>query len=378
MIEFNTTTTTRQQAVSMLIVNKLGFILGTSRRDNHGVFGLAGGKVEIGEHVIDAAKRELAEETLIDFKNHTFNLIHVRQGDQIEDNTFHVPVSKSFTPNLRDASKKLLEKGEGIVKWVTWTELFEGPFGSYNRSISGIWNHIQSLDVGTSYVNPRTKELLVVENDLGSHYVVRVNSVNDILLLKRGSLLALDLIKREDFKPDPMREEIDRMALAAVGAHRNANHYYQLNPIHVHYVEHLADAVDVFHEFKHLIPKSEQNYVEAGLWFHDAPEDARLTFNDVKKLSNESVAWLAHALTTHKGYNRATRAPKEYYDEIKKVPHGVFAKLCDRIANVRCGIISGKGVDMYKKELAKFRGHLDVDARLNPMWDLLEDYLNNF
>lgn len=81
-----------------------------------------------------------------------------------------------------------------------------------------------------------------------------------------------------------------------------------------------------------------------GAWFHDSIEDARLTYNDVRKRArslglDEAQAFMAaeivYALTNEKGRTRAERAGVKYYEGIRAVPYAPMVKLADRMANVR-------------------------------------------
>ena len=80
-----------------------------------------------------------------------------------------------------------------------------------------------------------------------------------------------------------------------------------------------------------------------GAWFHDSIEDARLTYNDVKKRArslglDEEQAYLAaeivYALTNEKGRTRAERAGDRYYAGIRATPYAPLVKMADRLANV--------------------------------------------
>ena len=111
----------KQAALALIINNNL--ILGVSRKDNHEQFGLPGGKVEIGESLEDAVKRELFEETGIVAES--LKLIFVRTENDFICSTFLVEEFK----------KQEEPKEKGLVKWITWQTLFDGPFGEYNKQL---------------------------------------------------------------------------------------------------------------------------------------------------------------------------------------------------------------------------------------------------
>lgn len=104
-----------------------------------------------------------------------------------------------------------------------------------------------------------------------------------------------------------------------------------------------------------------------GSYFHDSIEDARLTYNDVRRVARrymtERQALMAteivYALTNEKGRSRAERANEKYYAGIRTTPYAPFVKLADRLANMR---FSASGDDegnrhmreVYRKELPHF------------------------
>lgn len=145
---------------------------------------------------------------------------------------------------------------------------------------------------------------------------------------------------------------IDQKArIYASEKHRDANHMYDQYP----YEFHLQMVANAAEQFLHLIPKDAQENVLAGCWVHDVIEDARETYNDVKKALNEDVAELAFALTNDKGRTRAERAGNKYYEGIRNTPYATFIKLCDRIANVTHSRNTGsRMLDLYRKENTTF------------------------
>lgn len=143
-----------------------------------------------------------------------------------------------------------------------------------------------------------------------------------------------------------------------VEQHRNANHLY--NKVYPYEV-HLNWAVSAAKRFIHLLPNVNPAIVYGGCLAHDTIEDARASYNDVKKNCGEQVADIAYALTNEKGKNRAERANEKYYAGIRADIVFIFVKLCDRIANMEFSNIFGGKADMYRKEMPKFLKALGLD-----------------
>jgi len=99
-----------------------GRFLGVARRDNQNDFGLPGGKVEEGETELQAACRELEEETGIVAHPGCMQEVFRREGGV----TFRLG-----WPHGCNWVKKP-KAGEPRVDWVTANQLMDGSFGSYN------------------------------------------------------------------------------------------------------------------------------------------------------------------------------------------------------------------------------------------------------
>jgi (p)ppGpp synthase/HD superfamily hydrolase len=124
--------------------------------------------------------------------------------------------------------------------------------------------------------------------------------------------------------------------------HARVNQMYHDKP----YVWHLDMVVEVAVHYIHLIPEEDREEVMAGCRVHDTIEDTGITYNDVKKATNEVVAEYAFALQNEKGRTRKERAPAKYYEEMKAYKHAAFIKLCDRLANAKFS--QSVGSKMYK------------------------------
>ncbi|MDW7692513.1 phosphohydrolase [Flammeovirgaceae bacterium SG7u.111] len=161
---------------------------------------------------------------------------------------------------------------------------------------------------------------------------------------------------------------LDKTKKFAISEHANCNHMYDGKP----YATHLQMVADVAERFLYLIPEAKRETVLCGCWVHDLIEDARQTYNDVKKETNEEIAELAYALTNEKGKNRKERANDKYYQGIRETPFASFIKMCDRIANFEYSKKSrSRMTEVYKKENAEFISKIYVEG-LDDMVDYLK------
>jgi len=127
-------------------------ILGVARRDDPNAWGMPGGKVDIGESPINAAIRELKEETGIIVNK--WDLVEVfstecgpgKDGITF-DSTAYEAISWTGCPKQGDA---------GPVKFVEQQVLFDGPFGEYNKVWLGIVNETEISESMFRYL-ARTK-----------------------------------------------------------------------------------------------------------------------------------------------------------------------------------------------------------------------------
>lgn len=182
----------------------------------------------------------------------------------------------------------------------------------------------------------------------------------------KGGKFAVCNREVHDSEPQTLSERAKEYASKA---HRLINQLYDGKP----YMFHVNMTAEVAHRFKHLIPEEDWEFVLAGVYLHDAPEDAHhVTYNDVKSTFGERVADFAHALQNEKGKTRDERANDKYYREMHEVPYAVFGKLCDRIANIQHGINTGGSMlKRYRKEHEKFVART-FDERYREMFDHLE------
>jgi (p)ppGpp synthase/HD superfamily hydrolase len=154
----------------------------------------------------------------------------------------------------------------------------------------------------------------------------------------------------------------------AIKAHADVNQKYDTMP----YSYHLDLTVKSVERYIHLIPESEREYVLMAAWLHDTIEDARVTYNDIKKEFGEIVAEYVFALTNEKGRTRAERANDKYYQGIVDYRYAKFVKMCDRIANVYHSFIKGSGMFIkYQKEHKNFKEKL-YDPYFQEIWDYMD------
>lgn len=161
---------------------------------------------------------------------------------------------------------------------------------------------------------------------------------------------------------------LEKVKQYAINRHNNVNQKYDMH----NYDYHLNMVYQVAKEFIHLVKKEEQENVLAGCWVHDIIEDARESYNDVKKMTNENIAELAYALTNEKGKTRAERANEKYYKEIRETKNASFIKFCDRIANVQYSKEKKSTMfEKYKNENENFVSKIFV-----PQCKEIADHLN--
>ena len=162
---------------------------------------------------------------------------------------------------------------------------------------------------------------------------------------------------------------LEKTKAYAIKTHKKVNHKYD----EFDYSFHLQMVYDIAQKFIHLVEKEEQENVLSACWVHDIIEDARETYNDVKKQTNPTIADLAYALTNEKGKNRAQRANDKYYKGIRETKNATFIKFCDRIANVQHSKKTGSGMfKKYQEENDAF-----VAKIYNTQCEDIADYLNN-
>lgn len=158
----------------------------------------------------------------------------------------------------------------------------------------------------------------------------------------------------------------------AIDRHRAVNHQYGEHPYEFH-LQMVASAAQAF--IQELTPDIQQ-LILAACWCHDLIEDARETYNDVKKVVGEETAEVAYALTNEKGRSRAERANEAYYAGIRATPYATLVKVCDRIANVQHSKAKGSRMfQLYKREYPNFKRHLYQAGEWEDAWQALSHLL---
>lgn len=166
-----------------------------------------------------------------------------------------------------------------------------------------------------------------------------------------------------------------------IEAHRNTNHKYDG---YIPYEFHLHMGLTIAKRFIHLIPIEHRAVVLAAVIAHDSIEDARLSYSDVKRMAISCsateeeatmIAEMVRAVTNNgRGRDRDERMPDYIYEEILNIFFSVFVKLCDRLANVNYGLVTGGSMpSKYKKENPHFKLKLYTPGLYEDMWNELEN-----
>ena len=174
---------------------------------------------------------------------------------------------------------------------------------------------------------------------------------------------------------DTLRDELQW----CVDRHAETNHKYDG---YLPYEFHLRMVARVCDRFIHLVERDHglraRKDVLRAAWGHDLIEDARVSYNDVRKVLGEPPAEIIYALTNDKGRTRSERAGDRYYEGIRSTPHATFVKLCDRIANVEYSSMTGSTMlSVYRSENGRFTAALGAspDSPYGEMFDHLAGLL---
>jgi mutator protein MutT len=119
-------------AVALIFNEDRTMLLGVTRKDNHKLFGLPGGKVDVGESMHEGVIREVKEETGIDVKSAA--PIFLR-----EDGEFVAAVYL-----VTDYEGEVSTKESGLVAWITFEDLKQGAFSEYNTKLE---THLKFLNI---------------------------------------------------------------------------------------------------------------------------------------------------------------------------------------------------------------------------------------
>lgn len=144
-------------------------------------------------------------------------------------------------------------------------------------------------------------------------------------------------------------------------------------------------------KFYHLLNETgvEEKKVIPALICHDALEDFRMTYNDVKEVCDKfytvdernywyiedfgkKIADIVYCVTDEKGKNRSERKNEKYYKELRENKLAVFVKLADISANTLYSKLTGSSMyDKYKKEFPMFKEKCYVEE-YKEFFDYLE------
>ncbi len=159
---------------------------------------------------------------------------------------------------------------------------------------------------------------------------------------------------------------VQQIRLSAHQIHEHVNQMYDVSHSYGYHLDMVANGVCCY---GHEVCAQEGDILPMifGAYYHDSIEDARLTYNDVKKeatrFMDERQAFIAteivYALTNDKGRTRAERAGEKYYMGIRETPYAPFVKLADRLANATYSsqhydALNVRMKDVYRKELHHF------------------------
>ena len=154
------------------------------------------------------------------------------------------------------------------------------------------------------------------------------------------------------------RNVIEDIRKSAHELHDSVNQTYDKDKP---YGVHLDMVVQSVYQYAYLVCNDEQDLLPLffGAFYHDSIEDARLTYNDVKKIArkwmDEEQAHLAaeivYALTNDKGRTRSERAGERYYKGIRETPYAPFVKLADRLANISYSCQSNTEANLHMREV---------------------------
>lgn len=170
---------------------------------------------------------------------------------------------------------------------------------------------------------------------------------------------------------------VNKIKAAAYEIHAEVNQMYDDRPYGYH-LDMVADFV------KKYLPEDDAHYMGVifGAYFHDAIEDARLTYNNVMVLARMYLddedaligTEIAYALTNEKGRTRAERANDKYYEDICNTPYAPLVKMADRMANMSYSINKGSRMtNVYRNELPHFIDAITKNNENLPPKEMIED-----
>ena len=191
-------------------------------------------------------------------------------------------------------------------------------------------------------------------------------------------------MEQQDFKLLTVKygDVITAIQKSAHALHKHVNQTYdKVHPYGFH-LDMVADAVK---KYGHIVCDKEDDVVPLffGAFYHDSIEDARLTYNDVRRTAeqwmNSGQAFMAaemvYALTNEKGRTRNERANDRYYQGIRDTVYAPFLKLADRLANITYSCSNPNEANshmrkVYQSEWPHFLESITSDKSHQPREDL--------
>lgn len=119
-------------AVALIFNEDKTKLLGVSRKDNHKLFGLPGGKVDVGESMSEGVIREVKEETGLSVKSSA--PIFLREDGEFVAAVYLVTKYEG----------EVSTKESGVVAWITFEDLKQGAFSEYNTKLE---QHLKFLNI---------------------------------------------------------------------------------------------------------------------------------------------------------------------------------------------------------------------------------------
>lgn len=191
------------------------------------------------------------------------------------------------------------------------------------------------------------------------------------------------------------RDKIEASKSLAFTLHDRVGQHYGKDLPYGHHLQMVADNVLAYGS---QVCQSEDDILPMmfGAYFHDTIEDARLTYNDVKKTALNEIgmtetqaliaAEIVYALTDEKGRNREERQNENYYRGIRETPYAPLVKMADRLANTSFSFAGADPVNLrmrevYREEFPTFIGHIDypaVDPRMRIPEEMIQKIFTIF
>ena len=119
-------------AVALIFNEDKTKLLGVSRKDNHKLFGLPGGKVDVGESMSEGVIREVKEDTGLSVKSSA--PIFLREDGEFVAAVYLVTKYEG----------EVSTKESGVVAWITFEDLKQGAFSEYNTKLE---QHLKFLNI---------------------------------------------------------------------------------------------------------------------------------------------------------------------------------------------------------------------------------------